>query len=154
MPMRTRLRACLLAMAWLAAFSASPAVGDAAGDALQGRLRRVEAAFRQGDAVVLRACFSDRAKVRVELPDVTEGQGLYGSGQLQVIFARVFEQRRTRSLSFPRSEIKVSAPGTAFARAVWVHVGTRSAEERTDSLMLTLHAEEGDWRIIEMRSAR
>jgi hypothetical protein len=141
-------------MACLVACAVSPASADVADEALRSRLRRIEGAFRQGDAVVLRGCFSDRAKVRVDLPDLTESQGLYGSGQLQVIFARIFEQRRTRSMSFPRSDVKVPAAGTAFARAVWVHLGARNGDERTDSLMLTLHAEEGDWRIIEMRSAR
>jgi hypothetical protein len=121
---------------------------------LSSRLRRVEAAFRQGDAVALRGCFSDKAKVRVELGDLNEGRGLYGAGQLQVIFARIFEQRRTRSMGFPRADVKVPAPGTAFARGLWVHLGTRNADERTDALMLTLHSEQGDWRIIEMRSAR
>lgn len=146
-------RAGLVVMAWLAT---SPlfGLGDAADADLKSRLRRVEAAFRQGDAATLRACFSDKAKVRVELPELTEGQGLYGAGQLQVIFARIFEQRRTRSMSFPPADVQVPAAGTAFARGVWAHVGTRNADVRTDSLMLTLHSEGADWRIIEMRAAR
>jgi len=152
--MRASLRAPLLAMAWLAVSPALPAGGASADEALRNRLRRVEAAFRQGDALALRGCFSDKAKVRVELGDLSEGQGLYGAGQLQVIFGRIFEKRRTRSMSFPRADVKVPAVGTAFARGVWVHLGSRSADERTDSLMLTLHADDGDWRIIEMRSAR
>lgn len=151
--MRARSHARLVVLAWLAA---SPVLGleDVADAGLRSRLRRVDAAFRQGDAATLRGCFSDKAKVRVELPGLTEGQGLYGAGQLQVIFARVFEQRRTSSMAFPRADVQIPAPGTAFARAVWVHVGTRNADVRTDSLMITLHSEGGDWRIIEMRAAR
>jgi hypothetical protein len=151
--MRAMSRAALVVMAWLAA---SPVwcFGDLVDASLQSRLRRVDEAFRQGDAANLRGCFSDKAKVRVELPELTEGQGLYGAGQLQVIFARIFEQRRTRSMSFPHADVQVPAAGTAFARGIWVHVGSRNADVRTDSLMLTLHAEGGDWRIIEMRAAR
>jgi hypothetical protein len=153
--MRARRRTTLVVIAWLAALSpAVLAARDAAEDALKSRLRRIEAAFRQGDAMALRSCFSEKAKVRVELRDLSEGQGLYGAGQLQVIFSRIFEGRRTRSMAFPRGDVKVPAPGTAFARGVWVHLGSRSADERTDTLMLTLHSEEGDWRIVEMRSAR
>jgi hypothetical protein len=152
--MRKSLRALSFVMAWLAASPGSPAVSDAGDEALRGRLRRVEAAFRQGDAVALRGSFTDKAKVRVELGDLTEGEGLYGAGQLQVIFGRIFEQRRTASMSFPTSDVKVPGAGTAFARAVWLHRGARSGDERTDSLLLTLHADAGDWRIIEMRSAR
>jgi hypothetical protein len=152
--MRKSFRALLVASAWLAASTAHAAASDLDDEALRSRLRRVEAAFRQGDAGALRGCFSDKAKVRVELGDLTEGEGLYGAGQLQVIFSRIFEQRRTVSLSFPRSDVKVPGAGTAFARAVWLHRGARSGDERTDSLLLTLHANEGDWRIIEMRSAR
>jgi len=151
--MRARSHARLVVLACLAAAPIS-GLDDVVDAGLKSRLRRVEAAFRQGDAATLRGCFSDKAKVRVELPELTEGQGLYGAGQLQVIFARIFEQRRTRSMTFPRADLQVPAAGTAFARGVWVHVGTRNADVRTDSLMLTLHSEDGDWRIIEMRAAR
>jgi hypothetical protein len=154
MAMRARSRAHLVAVAWLAASPALSAWSDATDESLRSRLRRVEAAFRQGDAVAVRGCFSDRAKVRVELLALTEGQGLYSAGQLQVIFTRIFEQRRTRSMSFPRGDVRIPAAGTAFARAIWVHAGTRDGDERTDALMLTLHVEGADWRIIEMRSAR
>ena len=154
MAMRASGRAHLVVIAWLAASPASWAARDAADEGLRSRLRRIEAAFRQGDAAGLRSCFSERAKVRVELKDLTEGGGLYGAGQLQVIFARIFEQRRTRSMRFPRDDVRVPAAGTAFARALWVHAGSRDGGERTDALMLTLQAEQGDWRIIEMRSAR
>jgi len=153
MAMRARRCAYLVVIAWLAASPVSAAAADT-DEGLRARLRRVEAAFRQGDAAALRGCFSDRAKVRVELSDLTEGRGLYGAGQLQVIFARIFEQRHTRSMSFPQADIRIPAAGTAFARALWVHAGARDGDERTDTLMLTLQAERGDWRIIEMRSAR
>ena len=153
MAMRARRRAHLVVIAWLAACPAFSAGADI-DEGLRSRLRRVEAAFRQGDAAALRGCFSERAKVRVELADLTEGRGLYGAGQLQVIFARIFEQRHTRSMSFPQADTRIPAPGTAFARAIWVHAGARDGDERTDALMLTLQAERGDWRIIEMRSAR
>jgi hypothetical protein len=143
----------LAVLAWLAACTLGVA-SDVVDEALQGRLRRIQAAFRQGDAVGLRGCFSDRAKVRVELGQLTEGRGVYGAGQLQVIFGRIFERRRTQAMSFPRADLQVPAAGTAFAKAIWVHSGVRGSEERSDALMLTLHAEDGDWRIIEMRLAR
>lgn len=154
MAMQARRCAHLVLVACLAASPASAAAAAEGDEGLRSRLRRVEAAFRQGDAAALRGCFSERAKVRVELSELAEGRGLYGAGQLQVIFARIFEQRHTRRMSFPPADVRVPAPGTAFARALWVHAGVRDGDERTDSLMLTLQAERSDWRIIEMRAAR
>jgi hypothetical protein len=155
MSMRARSGALIVTALWLIASplragAATPIVEEA----LRGRLRHVEAAFRQGDARALRECLSESAKVRVDLPDLTQGQGLYGAGQLQVIFSRVFEQRRTRSMAFPVEDVRVPAPGTAFARGVWVHVGARDADSHSEVLMFTLHAEGTDWRVIEMRSAQ
>ena len=150
--MRLARQAAALTLALLAAWAGGLGAGDRAEEALRGRLRRIEAAFRQGDAAALGGCFSGRAKVRVEFAEIP--RGLYGAGQLQVIFARLFERRRTRAMSFPWADVRIPSPETAFARASWDHVGARNEDERSDTLMLTLHAEEGDWRIIEMRSAR
>jgi hypothetical protein len=118
----------------------APAVfDDAATDdrALSSRLRRIETAFRDGDAGSLRASFASGARLRVELPDLTEGQGSYGAGQLQVIFGRIFDQFRTQEFAFAADDVRVSQPGTAFARGRWV----RRSRPR-------------DWRILEIRASR
>ncbi|HSB60403.1 MAG TPA: hypothetical protein VLI67_01705 [Vicinamibacteria bacterium] len=126
----------------------------AAGDALDARLRLVERAFREGDAAALRPCFAGSSKVRVQLVDISEGEGWYASGQLQVLFARVFEEYATHELAFRDEDVAEPTPGTAFARGVWMRGGRRGGPDITETLVLTLREEKGDWKILEMRTSR
>lgn len=121
---------------------------------LWSRLQRIEAAFRQGDAGSLRLSFSGAGKVRVDLKGLTDGQASYGLGQLQVVFAQIFEEFRTRDFAFEKDEVKVSRPGTAFARGRWVRRSQAGGPETVDNLTFTLREESGDWRILEIRSSR
>src|SRR6185436_10686024 len=79
---------------WVAALlvsaSASAASPATLEPALSARLRRIETAFRSGDAASLRPAFTANTKVRVDLKDVMEGPGSYGPSQLEVIFGRIF----------------------------------------------------------------
>jgi len=122
--------------------------------ALNARLRRIETAFRSGDAGSLRPAFTANTKVRVDLKDVLEGPGSYGPSQLEVIFGRIFDENRTRQFSFKDEDVAVSSPGIAFARGRWVRKTGRGGTETTDTVTFTLRQESGDWRIHEIRSSR
>lgn len=151
------LRAVALAAALVTALlvaalaEPAPAGPDAA---LQSRLRRIESAFRDGSASTLRQSFAERGKVRVDLKDLTDEPASYGSGQLQVVFARIFEESQTRDFTFPKDDVTVSAAGTAFARARWSRRSRSSGQDSADNLTFTLRQESGDWRINEIRSSR
>ena len=145
---RAALTALLLAVPVRA-----PAAG-AVDPALSGRLRRIEAAFRSGDAASLRPTFTASGKVRVDLKGVMEGPGSYGASQLEVIFGRIFDENRTRQFSFKDEDVTVSGPGIAFARGRWVRRSGRGGAEAADTVTFTLRQESGDWRIHEIRSSR
>jgi hypothetical protein len=119
--------------------------------ALWSRLRRIEVAFRDGDAGALRASFCS-GKVRVDLPQVEGAPGSYGPGQLQVIFAQIFAAARTERFVFPPAEVTLRSSDTAFARGRWVRLGAESGQ--AELLTFTLRAEEGDWRIHEILAPR
>lgn len=121
---------------------------------LASRLRRIEGAFRNGDAGSLRPAFTASAKVRVDLKDVMEGPGSYGPSQLEVIFGRIFDENRTREFSFRDEDVTVSTPGVAFARGKWVRKVRPAGGDITDTVTFTLRQESGDWRIHEIRSSR
>jgi len=120
---------------------------------LASRLRRIESAFRSGDASALRPSFAP-GKVRVDLRDLTDGPGSYGSGQLEVLFGRIFDEIRTREFLIRPQDVTVSAPSTAFARGRWVRRPRPGGAERVDTLTFTLREEGGEWRIHEIRSSR
>jgi len=121
--------------------------------ALANRLSQLEDAFRRSDAAALRAACTLSGKVRVEMRNFPSGQGSFGASQLEVIFRQIFKDERTRELRFPRGDVKLSPPATAFARGAWVHRPVGGAEI-TETLTVTLRAEGDDWRIQELRSGR
>jgi hypothetical protein len=151
-------RALACALVWLGGHGASaapsPAVSSAPQeDALWSRLRRIEDAFRAGDAPALRASFPATAKLRVDLPDVPGCPASYGPGQLQVLFARLFAAAPTREFTFAQDEVTRPADGTAFARARWVRAAPGSRAAPAHALTFTLREEGGGWRIHEIVAA-
>src|SRR5688572_10604714 len=113
-----------------AAVLAGP-LGAAAAEAdpsLASRLRRIESAFRSGDAAALRPSFA-AGKVRVDLRDLTDGPGSFGSGQLEVLFGRIFDASPTREFTIRPQDVTVSTPSTAFARGRWVRRPRHGAPE-------------------------
>ena len=137
----------LPALALVAAL-ASPTV--LAGDDLQERLRRVERAFRAADAAGLRSSFPSAGKVRVDLKHLSDGENWYASGQLHFFFRRIFDAYTTSDLRFREEDVAQPTPGMAFARGRWVRRPRRGGPEITETLVLTLREEAGDWRILEM----
>lgn len=127
---------------------------DFTDDALWTRLRRLESAFRQGDATALRLLAPGSGKVRIDLPPWTEGPASFGPGQIQGVFAQVFAERRTHAFSFPKVDVSVSGEGTAFARARWVWCSGGSEQRTSEILVFSLRSEGGDWRLQEIRRAR
>lgn len=123
-------------------------------DALWSRLRRIERAFRQGDAGALRASFCSSGKLRVDLRDVPDSPASYAPGQLQVIFAQMFAEARTREFAFRRDEVALPSEGTAFARARWVREARSGEATDVQPLTFTLREEDGDWRIHEILAPR
>ncbi len=120
---------------------------------LWSRLSQLEDVFRRGDAAALRAACAQGGKIRVEMRAIPSGQGSFGASQLEVIFRQIFKGQLTRALAFPRDDVKLSPPATAFARGTWVHRPAGGAEI-TETLMFTLQAKGDDWRVHEIRSAR
>jgi hypothetical protein len=147
------MRAVLLAVVLLGMGNTSLAEAPSLPAGLEPRLRRVEGAFRTGNASSLRSSLAGD-KVRVDLRELTSGAESYGSGQLEVIFARIYEDHRTREFSFRDEDVTVSVPGTAFARARWVRRPRAGGPEVTDTLTFTFREDDGDWRIHEIRSSR
>jgi hypothetical protein len=147
-------RAPGIAAAALLLCAAADARGATVEPALNARLRRIETAFRSGDAGSLRPAFTASTKVRVDLKDVMEGPGSYGPSQLEVIFGRIFDENHTRQFSFKDEDVTVSSPGIAFARGRWVRRSGRGGAEATDTVTFTLRQESGDWRVHEIRSSR
>jgi ketosteroid isomerase-like protein len=117
---------------------------------LWSRLQRIEAAFRAGDAQALRPLLPAEAKVRVDLPGLTDGPRSYGPSQLEVVFQQIFADREDFELAFRRDDVKVPAEGTAFARARWARPGESEAAYVT----FTLRADNGGWRIHEILGSR
>ena len=152
------LRAVTLTAALVVALLLMTLVGAAPGDeptpALRSRLSRIEGAFRSGSAGSLRQSFSETGKVRVDLKDLMDEPASYGCGQLQVVFARIFDENQTREFAFPKDDVTISAAGTAFARARWSRHARPSGQDAVDNLTFTLRQESGDWRIHEIRSSR
>ena len=154
MVMRAWLTIAVTLAASAAAPQATPAVEDDRLDpSLSSRLRRIEAAFRESDANALRPSLPVAGKVRVDLPDLREGQGSYGPGQLRVVLARIFQESPTREFTFGKDGV-TAAPGTAFARGRWVRRTGPRGQESASTLTFTLREESGDWRISEIRSSR
>lgn len=128
--------------------AASPA--PARQEALAARLRHIEEAFRGDDAGALRASFTTRGKLRLDLPQVPGCPASYGAGQLQVIFGQLFADARTRSFAFADDGGSVPED-TVFARARWARAGPGAPSQ---ALTFTLREEDGDWRIHEIVAAR
>jgi hypothetical protein len=141
-------------MAAMLLLSASALPAATIDPSLSSRLRRIETAFRGGEAGALRPAFTANGKVRVDLKDVMDGPGSYGPSQLEVIFGRIFEENRTREFSFRDEDVTVSGPGIAFARGKWVRKVRRGGTDAADTVTFTLRQESGDWRIHEIRSSR
>lgn len=120
---------------------------------LLSRLTRIENAFRQGNAGALRDSCASAGKVRLDLQNLVVEQGSYGTGQVQVIFDQIFDQFHTSAFAFAKDDVKVSPPGTAFARGRWVR-RARGGSEAVDTLTFTLRQESGEWRVHEIRSSR
>ena len=134
-----------------AAASPSPTAGaKGQEDALWSRLRRIENAFRAGDAAALRASFPATAKLRVDLPDVPGCPASYGPGQLQVVFAQLFRTAPTRSFTFAPEDVTRPSAGTAFARGRWVRGVSEGQPGQAHTLTFTLREEDGGWRIHEI----
>lgn len=145
-------RAVRAALWALALSCAGPAGAEALDPALGARLRHIESAFREGDAGAVRAASASGGKVRVDLRDLTSGPGSYGPGQLEVVLSRIFQAHQTREFGFRDEDVRVSGPGTAFARGRWVRrAGNR---ETSETLTFTLREESGQWRIHEIRTSR
>jgi len=148
-----RVAAALVAAA--AAANGAPWLrADGPDPKLWSRLQRIESSFRGGDAGALRPSFASRGKVRVDLRGLTEGPASYGSGQLQVIFEKIFDGNRTREFAFRKQDVTVPAPGTAFAKGRWVRRTRTGGQESVDTLTFTLREENRDWRIHEILTSR
>ena len=120
---------------------------------LWSRLQRIEAAFRAGDAQALRALLPAEAKVRVDLPGLTDGPRSYGPGQLEVVFQQVFAATTDRELTFRPDDVKVPSARTAFARARWARK-TGASGAAPEFVTFTLRETGGDWRIHEILGSR
>ena len=120
--------------------------------ALHARLDAIAGAVRRGDAGALRAAATRDGRVRVDLRGLPDAQGSYGPGQLQVVLGRVFEAFETRSFAFD-DEARKGGPPTVFARGAWVRRPRAGGSETRDTLTFALRLEEGDWRIVEIRSS-
>jgi ketosteroid isomerase-like protein len=122
--------------------------------ALWSRLQRIETAFRGGDAQALRAMLPGEAKVRVDLRDLTDGPRSYGPGQLEVVLQQIFQAHRNGELTFRTEDVKVCAPGTAFARGRWARRAGPGTSATVDYVTFTLREQAGDWRIHEILCSR
>jgi hypothetical protein len=139
---------------WLMALAIPPGVGLADPPAaLSLRLRQIEGAFREGNAASLRSALASSGKVRLDLDQLTPGPASYAPGQLQVIFSRLFEGRRTRAFLFHSGNVSDTASGTAFARGTWSWQG-RQRQEGVLTLTFILDEERGDWRVREILTSR
>jgi hypothetical protein len=142
---------------WLCALlvaSAGVARAEPVEPALWSRLQRIETAFRGGDAQVLRAMLPGETKVRVDLRGLTDGPRSYGPGQLAVVFRQIFEAHPGGDLTFRADDVKMSAPGTAFARGRWARRPQPGAAATVEYVTFTLREQAGDWRIHEILCSR
>jgi hypothetical protein len=138
---------CLAAR--VAAAAPAPAA-PARQEALAARLHHIESAFRQDDAGALRGSFTNRGKLRLDLPQVPGCPASYGAGQLQAIFGQLFADAGTRAFAFAEGD-GAAPDDTVFARATWARGGTGTSSQ---ALTFTLREEEGDWRIHEILAPR
>lgn len=151
-----RRKACPFRVATLvfALAALAPRAWSAAGEAgaLHARLDAIASAVRRGDAEALGAASTRGGRVRVDLRGLPDAQGSYGSGQLQVVLGRVFDAFETRSFDFD-DEAGEGGPSTAFARGAWVRRPRGGGAEVRETLTFALRLEEGDWRMVEIRSS-
>ncbi len=142
------VRAWVVLAGLLPASACAPAA-VAAATPQRPRLLAIAAAWRSGDARAI-ARYCTRAG-RVQF-DLAGAQGSYGAEQLEMVLARVFERRQTRSFAFEDDE-REAAAATAFARANWEHRARAGGRETREMLTFALRLEGGEWRIVEMRSS-
>jgi hypothetical protein len=144
----------LVAAVSAAALASTPIARAASGDSggLSVRLGAIEGAVRRGDAGALRAAATRDGRVRVDLHGLPGAQGSYGPGQLQVVLRRVFDAFETHAFAFD-DERRERAPSMVFAGGTWVRRPRRGGDEVRDTLTFALRLEEGDWRIVEIRSS-
>lgn len=119
-------------------------------DALRARIATIERAVVRGDAAALCAGATRSGRVRIELSGLADARGSYGPGQLQVVLQRVFTAFETRAFAF-EDDPRTGEP-TVFARGVWVRRAREGGDEARDTLTFALRLEEGEWRIVEIRS--
>jgi hypothetical protein len=93
-------------------------------------------------------------KVRVDLRDLTDGQRSYGPGQFEVVLGQVFKAYQASELTFRPEDVKVSSPGTAFARGRWSRRSQPGAAAAVEYVTFTLREQAGDWRIHEILCSR
>lgn len=120
--------------------------------ALRARLDALERALRSGDADALGASVARRGRIHVDLRGLTDGQQVWGAGQLRVAFAELFAERRTSGFALQAATLSRSGEDLAFVRGTW----TRAAPGGpvVESVSFTLRLESGDWRVFEIRTAR
>ena len=102
----------------------------------------------------MRLASSGSGKVRLDLPPWAGGPASYGPGQVQGVFVQVFADRRTHEFSFPTEDVSIPREGRAFARGRWVWASPESDRQTSETLVFCLRAEDGDWRVQEIRRAR
>lgn len=148
------LRVFAVAVVFPAAAGVALRAADATpeADALRARLAMLERAVRDGDAAALRAAATRAGRVRLDLGGLDDAQGSYAPGQLEAVLSRVFQAVETRSFRL-EADRRHAADVTAFARGVWVRRPRDGGAEIRETLTFVLRVEEGDWRIVEIRSS-
>lgn len=144
-------RAALVSLLVLA--SIDRAAADTVPPELARQLRLIESAFRDGSGRSLRSSLAP-GRVRADLDPLADGHGSYGPGQLQVLFDRTFDAFETRSFQFRDRDVTVPSSRTAFARVRWERVSRQDRRSVAETLTFTLRADDGVWRILEIRTSR
>ncbi len=137
-----------LALALVLAAPARTACADALGE----RLERLAGALRAGDADALADAATRGGRVRLDLRGIADARGSYSAGQLRAVLRRVFASLRTRAFRFD-SDAREADEATVFARGAWRVAAQEGGAETRQTLTFVLRREDGDWRIVELRSS-
>jgi hypothetical protein len=145
-------------LAWALCVGAAAAQGVRPADrALLARLADVKRAFVEADASRLAAQFPPRTRISVALPGAEPvPSAMVGPGQLRAMLARAMRDARTMRFEIAPRDIDVvdGATPTAYARARWTYELRGSGATRATDLYLSLvrSAEDGEWRIVQMKA--
>jgi hypothetical protein len=128
----------------LAAGQDEPHSGDPSSSGATAVFERLEQAWTRGDAQSLVTLVGAR-KVSLDMPELEHGGGSFSRGQIELIFAKHFEDTETRSFEFQDLRAPEGGPSVAVGLAQRRLRAIGAGTVRQDRVLVTLVREGNRW---------